>query len=237
MPISPNPSVTLKASLRRWKLVLAARRPGQNNETRMSLDKQMQAPPAEPPVPELDIAGQVAEMADRLKSEFLAITSHELRTPLNAILGSLSVIQNGLCDSREEELDFVRKAYISSQHLLSIIDNLLDLERIQSGKLHATLEPVAVRALFEAAQNRSCGLASPKGLTFTFDIGCGSDLQVRGDEARLQQILLNLVGNAIKFTTKGHVRIRAESRPEKGHATIVVEDSGAGVPRERQAKL
>ena len=160
----------------------------------MSLDKQMQAPPAEPPVPELDIAGQVAEMADRLKSEFLAITSHELRTPLNAILGSLSVIQNGLCDSREEELDFVRKAYISSQHLLSIIDNLLDLERIQSGKLHAILEPVGVRALFEAAKSRSCGLARQRGLTLTFDIACESDLQVRGDEARLQQILLNLEG-------------------------------------------
>jgi len=203
----------------------------------MSLDKQMQAPPAETSISDLDIAGQVAEMANRLKSEFLAITSHELRTPLNAILGSLSVIQNGLCDSREEELDFVRKAYISSQHLLSIIDNLLDLERIQSGKLHATLEPVAVRALFEAAQNRSCGLARQKGLTLTFDIACESGLQVRGDEARLQQILLNLVGNAIKFTTKGYVRIRAEAHPEKGHVTIVVEDSGAGVLRSRQAKL
>lgn len=217
--------------------MLAARRPGQSEKTRMSLDKQTQAPPAEHSIPDLDIAGQVAEMANRLKSEFLAITSHELRTPLNAILGSLSVIQNGLCDSREEELDFVRKAYISSQHLLSIIDNLLDLERIQSGKLHATLEPVGLSALFEAAKKRSCGLARQKGLTLTFDIACGSDLQVRGDEARLQQILLNLVGNAIKFTTKGYVRIRAESRPEKGHATIVVEDSGAGVARARQPKL
>jgi nitrogen-specific signal transduction histidine kinase/CheY-like chemotaxis protein len=203
----------------------------------MNLDEQMQAPSAEPPSLDRDIAGQVAEMANRLKSEFLAITSHELRTPLNAILGSLSVIQNGLCDSREEELDFVRKAYISSQHLLSIIDNLLDLEQIESGKLHAVLEPVGLRAVFAAAQGRTCGLARQKGLTLTFDILHEPDLKVRGDEARLQQILLNLVGNAIKFTVKGYVRVRAEARPEKGHATIVVEDSGVGVARPKQAKL
>lgn len=202
----------------------------------MNLDEQMQAPTAGPSGPP-DIASQVAEMANRLKSEFLAITSHELRTPLNAILGSLSVIQNGLCDSREEELDFVRKAYISSQHLLSIIDNLLDLERIESGKLYAALEPVGLTALFEAAQSRTCGLARQKGLILTFEILHESDLRVRGDEARLQQILLNLVGNAIKFTMNGYVRIRAEARPEKGHATIVVEDSGVGVARVKQAKL
>jgi CheY-like chemotaxis protein/two-component sensor histidine kinase len=200
----------------------------------MSPDEQMHAPTA---APDLQIAGQVVEEANRLKSEFLAITSHELRTPLNAILGSLSMIQNGLCDSREEELEFVRKAFISSQHLLSVIENLLDLERIQSGKLYAALEPVGLGALFEAVRLRTCGLASEKGLTLTFEIQGDSDLKVRGDEARLQQILLNLVGNAIKFTMKGDVRIRAEARPEKGHATVLVEDSGVGVARTKQAKL
>jgi CheY-like chemotaxis protein len=200
----------------------------------MRPDEQMHAPTA---APDLQIAGQVVEEANRLKSEFLAITSHELRTPLNAILGSLSMIQNGLCDSREEELEFVRKAFISSQHLLSVIENLLDLERIQSGKLHAALEPVGLGALFEAVRLRTCGLASEKGLTLTFEIQGDSDLKVRGDEARLQQILLNLVGNAIKFTMKGDVRIRAEARPEKGHATVLVEDSGVGVARTKQAKL
>jgi nitrogen-specific signal transduction histidine kinase/CheY-like chemotaxis protein len=186
---------------------------------------------------DMDIARRVAEEANRLKTEFLAITSHELRTPLNGILGSLGVIQNGLCDSREEELEFVRKAYISSQHLLSVIDNLLDLEKIESGRLHASLEPISLRRLFDATQKRTSGLAKQKALALSFDIPENNDLIVRGDEARLQQILLNLVGNAIKFTVKGHVRIRAFSRPEKGHAAVSVEDSGVGIAPAQQRKL
>jgi CheY-like chemotaxis protein len=147
------------------------------------------------------------------------------------------MIQNGLCDSREEELEFVRKAFISSQHLLSVIENLLDLEKIQSGKMQAALEPVGLEALFEAVKLRTCGLATQKNLTLMFEIQGGTDLKVRGDEARLQQILLNLVGNAIKFTIKGDVRVCAEARPEKGYATVIVEDSGVGVAPTKQAKL
>jgi nitrogen-specific signal transduction histidine kinase/CheY-like chemotaxis protein len=198
---------------------------------------QMRANAAERSCREDDKTTLLAEEAQRLKSEFLAITSHELRTPLNAILGSLSVIQNGLCDSREEELEFVRKAYLSSQHLLTLIDNLLDLEKIESGKLHAVLEPVALRALFEAVKARTSGLAKQKGLTILFDVAGGTDLLVRGDEARLQQILLNLVGNAIKFTMHGHITIRAEARLDKGHAAVMVQDTGVGVAAEKQAKL
>ena len=201
------------------------------NKTQISFNQDL-------PVPsDLGITAQVAEEANRLKSEFLAITSHELRTPLNAILGSLSMIQNGLCDSREEEHEFVRKAYISSQYLLSVVENLLDLEKIQSGKLHAGLEPVSLQALFESVNRRTLGLASQKGLTLSFEVPNEVDLQVRGDDARLQQILLNLVGNAIKFTMKGSVRIRAEALPEKGHAIVLVEDTGIGVPPAMQAKL
>jgi CheY-like chemotaxis protein/two-component sensor histidine kinase len=203
-------------------------------KTKIRLNHELSAPA----VPtDGSIIAEVTEEANRLKSEFLAITSHELRTPLNAILGSLSMIQNGLCDSREEELEFVRKAYISSQHLLSVVENLLDLEKIQSGKLHAGLDPVSLKALFESVNHRTFGLASQKGLTLSFDLPAGLDLQVRGDDARLQQILLNLVGNAIKFTMKGSVRVRAESLPEKGHAIVLVEDTGVGVPPAKQAKL
>jgi len=186
---------------------------------------------------ELHHAAGITEDANRLKSEFLAITSHELRTPVNAILGSLSVIINGLCDSREEELDFVRKAYISSQHLLSLIDNLLDLEKIESGTLHAMREPVGLKDLFDAVKSRTSGLARQKGLALTFEIPNQTDLMVHGDEARLQQILLNIVGNAIKFTKQGHVRISAEARSDKGHAVVMVQDSGIGVASDKQAKL
>src|SRR4029453_298009 len=94
----------------------------------------------------------------------------------------------------------------------------------------------SLKALFDSVNRRTFGLASQKGLTLSFEPH-GLDLQVRGDGARLQQILLNLVGNAIKFTMKGSVRIRAEALPEKGHAVVLVEDSGVGVPPGKQAKL
>jgi nitrogen-specific signal transduction histidine kinase/CheY-like chemotaxis protein len=186
---------------------------------------------------ELEKAREAADEANRLKSEFLAIASHELRTPLNAILGSLSVIQNGLCDSHEEELGFVRQAYDSSQHLLTLIDNLLDLDKIESGKLHAAMEPVSLRALFDAVKTRISDLARQKGLRLSFEIAHPTDLVVRGDEVRLLQILLNLAGNAIKFTMKGEVMIRALARPEKGHAAVLVQDTGVGIAPVLQSKL
>lgn len=197
---------------------------------------------------ELEEAWQAADNANRLKSEFLANTSHELRTPLSAILGLLGLIQDGLCADRDEELEFIRQAYGSAQKLLTLINDLLDLSHLESGKLRVELAPVNVRGLFDSLREQTVPTAEQKGLALTFEIaserssgrgGAGSapDVVVRADEARLRQVLLNLIGNAIKFTHKGEVVVHALPRPGKGHVAIAVRDTGVGVAPERQAKL
>lgn len=186
---------------------------------------------------ELEAARQAAEEANCLKSEFLANTSHELRTPLNAILGFLDLVKSGLCESREEELEFVRNAYSSSKHLLGLINNILDLDEIESGRLRTELVPVNVLNLFDDLRILTEAQAQQKGLALVFEVAGEKDLVVRADEGRLKQVLLNLIGNAIKFTFQGEVTVRALTRPEKGHAVIMIHDTGIGVAPAKQSRL
>ena len=197
---------------------------------------------------ELEEARQAADNANRLKNEFLANTSHELRTPLSAIMGLLRLVQDGLCADREEELEFICQAHGSAQKLLTLINDLLDLSNLEAGKLRVDLEPVNIRGLFDSLREQTVPLAEQKGLALTFEIasergdvrvGADSipDVVVRADEARLRQVLLNLIGNAIKFTHKGEVVMRALPRPDKGYVAIEARDTGIGVAPERQAKL
>lgn len=197
---------------------------------------------------ELEEARKAADSANRLKSEFLANTSHELRTPLNAIMGLLRLVQDGLCADRKEELEVICQAHGSAQKLLTLINDLLDLSNLEAGKLRVDLDPVNIRGLFDSLREQTVPLAEQKGLALTFEIasergdvrvGADSipDVVVRADEARLRQVLLNLIGNAIKFTHKGEVVIRALPWPDKGCVVIEVRDTGIGVASERQAKL
>ena len=197
---------------------------------------------------ELEEARQAADNANRLKSEFLANTSHELRTPLNAIMGLLRLVQDGLCADRREEMEFICQAHGSAQKLLTLINELLDLSNLESGKLRVDLEPVNIRGLFDSLREQTVPLAEQKGLALTFEISsepgdglaCADsmpDVVVRADEARLRQVLLNLIGNAIKFTHKGEVVMCALPRPDKGYVAIEVRDTGIGVAPERQARL
>lgn len=197
---------------------------------------------------ELEEARKAADNANRLKSEFLANTSHELRTPLNAIMGLLRLVQDGLCVDRREEMEFICQAHGSAQKLLTLINDLLDLSNLEAGKFRVDLEPVNIRGLFDSLREQAVPLAEQKGLALTFEIAseqgdvlaCADsmpDVVVRADEARLRQVLLNLIGNAIKFTHKGGVVMRALPRPAKGYVAIEVRDTGIGVAPERQAKL
>lgn len=184
----------------------------------------------------LELANLELDRANRLKSEFLANTSHELRTPLNAIMGFLRLVLDGLCDNHEEKREFLQNAYDSARNLLSLINELLDIARIEAGKLDLELTAVNVGAVFLQVEKLTRLQAEQKKLRLTFRT-LSTRVLVRADPGKLQQVLLNLVINAIKFTPKGEVRVQARSFPAKGHVRFQVRDTGIGIPPEIQGAL
>lgn len=185
---------------------------------------------------ELVLARDRAEQANRLKSEFLANTSHELRTPLNAIMGFLQLVLEGLANSPEEERAFLSNALDSSRHLLRLINDVLDIAKIEAGKLDMNLTRVSARCLLDEVYALSHVQARQKQLRLEMRLE-DERLTLRADLARAKQALLNLVGNAIKFTAEGEVVVTARARPTLGVVEIEVRDTGIGVPRDKQHLL
>jgi PAS domain S-box-containing protein len=186
---------------------------------------------------ELTLVNMQLESANTLKTEFLANTSHELRTPLNAIIGFLKLILDGLCENREEEIEFINNAYESSKSLLNLINDVLDIAKIEAGKMTLDLEEIDVESVFNEMYILTHVQANHKCLELNYVPPENSDINVRADYAKLRQILLNLVGNSLKFTEKGSITVTAEPYPEKGYVTFKVTDTGIGVPKEKQKKL
>ncbi|MFO8039426.1 MAG: ATP-binding protein [Sodalinema sp.] len=196
---------------------------------------------------ELELARQEAEEVSRLKSDFLANTSHELRTPLNGMMGFLKLILDGMTDDSEEQMEFIEEAYRSAVHLLSIINDILDIAKIEAGKMHLDLEPVNLKELLTHLEEFVQTQIQQKQLYFQVQMPDTEDnIVVYGNYQRLLQILLNLVGNAIKFTHEGGITITAEviSRPIvvndrefSGVLKLKVADTGIGVSLEQQDKL
>jgi signal transduction histidine kinase len=180
-------------------------------------------------------ARRVAEEANQLKSEFLANTSHELRTPLAGILGSLSLVLDGMCEGPQEEHEFVATAHSSARNLLHIVNDILDIAKLEAGRMEMIVQPVSVGLALAEVQSLSRAQAEAKGLTLTVQPPEG-DPVVMADPDRLRQILLNLVGNAIKFTDHGAVTI-ATSCPMAELIEIRVEDTGIGIAAEKQPRL
>ncbi len=174
------------------------------------------------------------EEASRLKSEFLANTSHELRTPLNGMIGFLQLVLDGMCDSAEEEREFQRQALQCSRHLLGLINDVLDIAKIEAGKLALEIEAVAPSQLFDEVYTLTHVQAAQKGIQLRLEPPADGDLRVRGDFGKVKQVLINLVGNSLKFTHKGSVTVRAIGHPELGYVMFEVVDTGIGIPRERQ---
>jgi signal transduction histidine kinase len=178
-------------------------------------------------VEELEIAKARAESADRLKSAFLATMSHELRTPLNSILGFTGVLLMGLVGPLEEEQEKqLNMVQDSARHLLELINDVLDISKIEAGQFELSNEPFDVPATIRKSVEKVMPLAEKKGLTLTTAI---SD-QVRtmpGDRRRVEQIIINLLSNAVKFTEQGEVRVECTVQNDK--LIIHVTDTGIGI--------
>jgi PAS domain S-box-containing protein len=193
---------------------------------------------------ELGAAKAVAEAANRAKSQFLANVSHELRTPMNAILGMIDV---ALSKSQEPHVqDCLQTAKESADLLLALLNDLLDSAKIESGKLELESAPFSLRRLLEQTASVLSVRARQKGLSLSCHIRDDLPQMVVGDRTRLQQVLLNLAGNAIKFTPRGKVEIRTRAvggadrsplstlHPEtKRHVMLefAVQDTGIGIPQ------
>lgn len=187
-----------------------------------------------------------AEAANHTKSEFLANMSHEIRTPMNAVIGYSDLLSNTVTDPQQRNyLDAIRAG---SRSLLMLINDILDLSRIEAGKMRLDYSPVSVRRLLDDVRHIFDLRAREQGITLEVSVGSDMPVTMMLDETRFRQVLFNLVGNAIKFTHEGGVAVRATVEPTEEHIgdvpehqtyrlTVKVEDSGIGIHADQRDRI
>jgi PAS domain S-box-containing protein len=186
-------------------------------------------------VTELVEAKRVAESADRAKSEFLANMSHEIRTPMNGIIGMVELLKG--TSLTEEQRDYVDTAKESADALLSLINEVLDFAKIEAGQMSLEKLDFDVRSLVEGVSRALAARAESKGLEMVCMVSRDVPSRIKGDANRLRQVLMNLVGNAIKFTDKGEIVVRTvvdSKSDDEIKLLFSVSDTGIGIPREQQ---
>jgi PAS domain S-box-containing protein len=190
-------------------------------------------------VTELESSKRLAEEANRAKSDFLANMSHEIRTPMNAILGFTEWLQRGLASSKDEEREFLSTIHSSGTHLMELINDILDLSKIEANKLEICREYHSPYKIIDDVVRILRIRADEKGVQLNVEFPDSLPEQIQTDDVRLRQVITNLLGNAIKFTAEGSVSIQARlcDQESKAKLSVSVSDTGMGMTPEQMAKL
>ncbi|EAR11317.1 PAS domain-containing hybrid sensor histidine kinase/response regulator [Reinekea blandensis] len=176
-----------------------------------------------------------ARQAMEAKATFLANMSHEIRTPMNAIIGMIELLQHE--DPNQTQKRYLATLRNSSNVLMRIIDDILDVSKIEAGKLSLEKKPFPVRQVLHQCLSVYTQISNRKNILLTGRVDAAVPIQIQGDSSRLQQVLMNLISNAFKFTDQGHILVRVECTEQKDRLRFSVEDSGVGIAEEAQASL
>ncbi|MGR5479022.1 ATP-binding protein [Vibrio chagasii] len=179
---------------------------------------------------QLSLAKESAQSANRAKDDFLSVVSHEMRTPLNGILGMAQILGEGVDEAKKEQISIIVS---SGEHLLLIINDILDIAKMEQGKLELRIEPFSLEALVQEVKNAFDNTCKQKSLDYVVTTEHIEGTYLAGDNTRLKQVIFNLLGNAVKFTKKGAVTCHFQWLESESRLTITITDTGIGIPTDK----